>query len=186
MSQPVAQVPAMRYQSRPLRLSPTGRPNYISQDENNNPPTMRGTSRSTSNSIMQEAMLTCVDIYKPQYVLSADLGILNFAATPKLTGTTYTVTPQQMLTRRIPLNWICEMANSVIGENGEHLEYRHLIAHHTTMTTWMHSYGNEIGPLAQGMPGRNTGTNTIIFIKKNQVPQNKAKDVTYGLITCLV
>jgi hypothetical protein len=36
------------------------------------------------------------------------------------------------------------------------------------------------------MPGRNTGTNTICFIKKNQVPQDRAKDVTYGLITCLV
>jgi hypothetical protein len=36
------------------------------------------------------------------------------------------------------------------------------------------------------MPGCNTGTNTIIFIKKTQVPQNRAKDVTYGLITCLI
>jgi hypothetical protein len=36
------------------------------------------------------------------------------------------------------------------------------------------------------MPGQNTGTNTIFFIKKNQVPQNRAKDVIYGLITCLV
>ncbi len=32
----------------------------------------------------------------------------------------------------------------------------------------------------------NTGTNTIIFIKKHQVPQNRAKDVTYGFITCLI
>ena len=36
------------------------------------------------------------------------------------------------------------------------------------------------------MPGRNTGTNTIILIKKNQVPKDRAKDVTYGLITCFV
>jgi hypothetical protein len=36
------------------------------------------------------------------------------------------------------------------------------------------------------MPGCNNGTNTIIFIKKKQVPQNRAKDVTYGLITCLI
>jgi hypothetical protein len=36
------------------------------------------------------------------------------------------------------------------------------------------------------MQERNTGTNTIVFIKKNQVPQDRAKDVTYGLITCLV
>ena len=50
----------------------------------------------------------------------------------------------------------------------------------------MHLYGNELGRLAQGMPGQNTGTNTIFFIKKNQVPQDRAKDVTYGLITCLI
>jgi hypothetical protein len=36
------------------------------------------------------------------------------------------------------------------------------------------------------MPGHNTSTNTIIFIKKNQTPHNRAKDVTYNLITCLI
>jgi hypothetical protein len=36
------------------------------------------------------------------------------------------------------------------------------------------------------MPGHNAGTNTIVFIKKNQVPQDRAKDVTYGLITTLI
>jgi len=36
------------------------------------------------------------------------------------------------------------------------------------------------------MPGRNTGTNTIVFIKKDQVPRARAKDVTYGLITTLI
>ncbi len=36
------------------------------------------------------------------------------------------------------------------------------------------------------MPGRNAGTDTIVFIKKNQVPQDKAKDVTYGFITTLI
>jgi hypothetical protein len=132
-------------QSRPPRLSPTGRPNYISQDENKDPPTARRTTRSTSTSIMQEAMLSCVDVYKPRYVLSADLGILNFAATPKLMGITYTVTPQQMSARRIPLNWFCEMANSVVGDNGELLEYCHLVSNHKTRAIWTHSYGNEIG-----------------------------------------
>jgi hypothetical protein len=36
------------------------------------------------------------------------------------------------------------------------------------------------------MPGRNTSTNTIIIIHKNQVPKERAKDVTYGLITTLI
>jgi hypothetical protein len=82
--------------------------------------------------------------------------------------------------------WLCEMANAVIGSNGKLLEYKHLIANPKTRATWLHSYGNEIGQLAQGMPGRNTGTNTIFFIKKDQVPKERAKDVTYSLITTLI
>ena len=127
----------------------------------------------------------CVDIYKPQYVLSAELGILNFAATVP-TGKTYTVTPQQMSVRRIPMSLFCEMANAVIGDNGKLLEYRHLVSNPKTRSIWTHSYGNEIGRLAQGMPGRNIGTNTIFFVKKDQVLRDRAKDVTYGLITTLI
>jgi hypothetical protein len=135
---------------------------------------------------MQEAMLSCVDIYKPNYVVSADLGILNYTKTPKPTGTTYTVTPKQMSQRKLPMKWLCKMANSVMGVNGKLLEYHHFIVNQTTRATWQHSYGDEIDRLAQGMPRRNTGANTIVFIKKNQVPQNRVKDVTYGLITCLI
>jgi hypothetical protein len=78
------------------------------------------------------------------------------------------------------------MANAVIGDNGKLLEYKQLIANPKTRATWSHSYGNEIGQLAQGMPGCNTGTNTICFIKKDQVPKEQAKDVTYDLITTLI
>jgi hypothetical protein len=63
-------------------------------------------------------MLSCMDIYKPQYVVSSDLGILNFVATVP-TGMTHMVTPQQMSVRRIPMTWFREMANSVIVDNGE-------------------------------------------------------------------
>ena len=51
---------------------------------------------------------------------------------------------------------------------------------------WTHLYGNKIGRLAQGLPGQNTGTNTLFFIHKNQVPRERVKDVAYGLITCLI
>jgi hypothetical protein len=96
------------------------------------------------------------------------------------------VTPKQMSQCKLPMKWLCKMAISVMGVNGELLECRHLIANQTTRAMWQHSYGNKIWHLAQGMPGRNTGTNTIVFIKKNQVPQNIAKDVTCRLITCLI
>ena len=84
------------------------------------------------------------------------------------------------------MTWFCELANAVIGEGGELLEYKQLIAKPKTQETWNHSYGNEIGQFAQGMPGRNTGTKTIVFIRKNQVPKERDKDVTYGLITTLI
>ena len=42
------------------------------------------------------------------------------------------------------------------------------------------------GRLAQGMLGRNEGTNTIYFIHKNDVLDNRWKDVTYRRIVCNV
>jgi hypothetical protein len=47
-------------------------------------------------------------------------------------------------------------------------------------------YGNELGRLAQGMPGQTKGMDTTFFIPQHKVPKKRAKDVTYGLITCLV
>jgi len=90
---------------------------------------------------MQEAMLSCIDITKPTFEISA----------------------QKMASRSFPMTWFCEMANSVMGENGKLLEYRHLIANPKTRATWTHSYGNELGGLAQGMPGQAKGTDTIFF-----------------------
>jgi hypothetical protein len=36
------------------------------------------------------------------------------------------------------------------------------------------------------MPGQTKGTDTIFFIPRHKVPKERAKDITYGLITCLV
>ena len=106
-------------------------------------------------------MFACIDIYKPEYILLEDLGLLNYATTPTNPMKDIKVTPSQMSMRRIPMTWFCEMANAVIGEGGELLEYKQLIANPKTRATWTHSYENEIGRLAQCMPGRNTGTKTI-------------------------
>ncbi len=107
------QTPATRSQSpRPT----TKTPDYISQDEDDVPPIARRTTRSTSNSITQEAMLSCVNI---------DL--------------------KQMAALPIPMTEFCKMANAVVGDNRELLEYCHLIANQKTRATWQHSYGNEIG-----------------------------------------
>jgi hypothetical protein len=78
------------------------------------------------------------------------------------------------------------MANSVIGKQGNLLEYQHLIANPKTRATWTRSYGSKLGWLAQGMPGQVTGTDTIFFIPKDKVLQARAMDVRYSLITCLI
>ena len=40
--------------------------------------------------------------------------------------------------------------------------------------------------MAQGMPGRNSGTNTIRFITKSKIPLDRWKDVAYSRIVCNV
>jgi hypothetical protein len=165
--------------------TPSARPNYISQDDDEDQ--HRGyNTRSRTTSIMQEAMLSCIDITKPSYIVSQDLGILNYQEKTRVLPERRELSAQKLTSRSFPMTWLCEMANSVMGENGELLEYRHLIANPKTRATWTHSYGNELGRLAQGMPGRAKGTDTIFFIPRHMVPKERTRDVTYGLITCLI
>jgi hypothetical protein len=110
---------------------------------------------------MQEAMLACIDITKPMF----------------------DITPAKLATCKFPMIWLCEMPNSVIGKKGKLLEYRHLIANPKMRATLTHSYGNKLGHLAQGMPSRVKGTDMIFFIPWHMVPKERAKDVTYSLIT---
>ncbi len=91
---------------------------------------------------MQEAMLACIDITKPQFKIS----------------------PANMAAQKFPMMWLCKMANAVLGEKGKLLEYQHLIANPKTRQTWTHFYGNKLSRLAQGMPGCAKGTDTIFFI----------------------
>ncbi len=113
---------------------------------------------------MQEAMLACIVITKPRFEISA----------------------AKLATQKFLMIWFCEIADSVLGKQGKLLEYCHLIANPNTHATWTHSYGKELGWLAQGMPGQVTGMDTIFFIPTDKVPRARAKDVTYGLITCLI
>ena len=122
-------------------------------------------------SIMQEAMLACVGITKPTYIASQDLGLLNYREK------TLEVSAQKMASRAFPMTWLCEMAKSVLGENGELLKDWHLVANPKTRATWTHSYGNKLSRLAQGMPGRAKGTDTIFFIPRHMVPKDRTRDV---------
>jgi hypothetical protein len=115
MSRPIVQAPI----TRSISWSPwvgahpsAAWPNYISQDkEDNDPPPEQRTTMSAAWSIMQEAMLACANIYRPEYILSEDLGILNYTSNPTKPRAKFTVTPQQMSMRRLPMTWFCEMAS---------------------------------------------------------------------------
>jgi hypothetical protein len=48
----------------------------------------------------------------------------------------------------------------------------------------MHSSVNKFGQLTQGVGGRIKGTDTIFFIRKHQVPEDRWKDVTYAKFVC--
>jgi hypothetical protein len=107
------------------------RPNYILQDKDNNKPNHRYNTRSQTTSVLQEAMLACIKITKPKFEVSV----------------------AKLATQKLLLIWLCEMANSVIGKQGELLEYCHLIANPKTGATWTHSYSNKLRWLAQRMLG---------------------------------
>eukprot|EP00804_Cyclotella_cryptica_P025152 CCRYP_013001-RA/>CCRYP_013001-RA protein AED:0.31 eAED:0.31 QI:0/-1/0/1/-1/1/1/0/468 len=90
-----------------------------------------------------------------------------------------TVTAQRAASRMFPTDFL----NAVLNENtGELMEYRHLIKDRKYSTTWKKAYGKELGRLAQGIPGLVQGTNTIVFITKDDVPTDRRRDVTYGRI----
>ena len=88
--------------------------------------------------------------------------------------------------RKFPMKFLTDYAGAVLNKSGELLEYRHLIKRPEYKQAWGHSFGNEIGQLAQGMSGRNKGTNTLFFIHKHKVPPERWKDMTYAQIVCNV
>ena len=57
--------------------------------------------------------------------------------------------------RKFPLQFIRDYAAAVLDhETGEMLEYHHPIGRPKYKKDWGVSFGNEIGRLSQGMPGR--------------------------------
>ena len=95
--------------------------------------------------------------------------------------------PARIATRKYPLQVLCEIAGAVLDEEtGDLLEYRQLLKHPKYRKQWSRSFGNEIGRLAQGMPGRVEGTNTFVFIPYANIPSDRTGDVTYARICCNV
>ncbi len=85
----------------------------------------------------------------------------------------------QMNLRRQDRNKKAQLIHN--NKTGEYLNYQQLIQDPKHRETWERSTANKFGRLAQGLKdGRVTGTNTIHFIHKDKVPNERRKDVTYG------
>jgi hypothetical protein len=67
-----------------------------------------------------------------------------------------------------------EMANTVIcPDTGKSLKHSDLITLLCYKIRWMRSTKNESGPLAQGLKRGIKGTNTLIFIRRYDVPEGR-------------
>ncbi len=79
----------------------------------------------------------------------------------------------------------CERVQLIRDEKmGEYLNYWQLIQDPKHKKIWNTSAVNEFGRLAQGVSGRVKATNTIFFIRKDQVPKDQMKDEAYGNFSC--
>ena len=75
------------------------------------------------------------------------------------------------------------MINTVLNEEtGELMEYRHIMKIPKYRQLYATSYRKELGCLAQVIPGKLEGINTIYFIEKSDIPAEQWKDVTYGRV----
>eukprot|EP00804_Cyclotella_cryptica_P002199 CCRYP_018252-RA/>CCRYP_018252-RA protein AED:0.18 eAED:0.16 QI:0/0/0/1/0.4/0.16/6/0/1101 len=80
-----------------------------------------------------------------------------------------------------------EAAHAVLDqETGQLLEYRQLLKHRKFRDVWNLSASDEFGRLAQGIGGRIKGTDTIRFVHKHEIPQDRFKDVTYIKFVCTI
>ena len=76
-----------------------------------------------------------------------------------------------------------EILNAVLDmDTGELLKMRHLLVNPEYKEVWGKSYTTELGRLAQGIPGVSKGSNTIVFITRDEIPLDRLKNVTYGRI----
>ncbi len=134
----------------------------ILQEDNDNddyiqPPAANTHQQQQSRTLMQEYMLHMME----------------------LPGTkTAPFNPQQAASHKYPLQFLCNFANAVLdNETGDLLKYWHLIKCPKYKATWSNSFGTEIQRLA-------TTTETIFFVDKKEIPQDRQQDITYGRICC--
>ncbi len=88
-------------------------------------------------------------------------------------------TARQAASRKYPLQFLCNLAYAVLdNETGNLLEYHHLMKHPKYKNVWTKSFGTEISCLA-------TTTETISFVKKDKISDDRKGNETYARIVCV-
>ena len=94
----------------------------------------------------------------------------------EIPGSTAPFTARQAASRKYPLQFLCNITYAVLDyETGDLLEYRHLMKHPKYKDVWTKSFGTEIRRLT-------TTTETIFFVKKEDIPNDRKGDETYARI----
>ena len=126
-------------------------------DDYNDSPAANTRQQRETRSLTQDFMLHCMEIpgYKAPF------------------------TARQAASRKYPLQFLCDLAYAVLDDaTGDLLEYRHLMKHPKYKDVlWTKSFGTEIRQLA-------TTTETIVFITKDDIPNDRKGDETYARIVC--
>ena len=94
----------------------------------------------------------------------------------EIPGYTAPFTARQAALRKYPLQFLCDLAYAVLDdETGDLLKYRHLMKHPKYKDVWTKSFGTEIRRLA-------TSTETIFFVKNEDISNDRKGDKTYARI----
>lgn len=144
-SEKCTQVPRVDTPAQPLTVEyhrPPSVPNYAT-----GPAANIRSQRQQVRTVTQECLLSALELTQAQ------------------------VSPQQLAARRFPMQLLCEMAGTVMDQNGELLEYRQLVKREEYRPIWRGAMGKEVGRLAQGLKAKDgkkivEGMNTIFFITK--------------------
>ncbi len=116
-------------------------------------------SQTQLRTITQEAILPCISTYS---------NIINLRLTAA---------------NAAHQKFLLEMLNAVLDmDTGKLMEMKHLLVNPKYKEVWGKLYTTELSRLTQGIPGVSKGTDTIVFIRPDDVPIDRIKDVMYGCV----
>ena len=94
--------------------------------------------------------------------------------------------PMESIANRVARCWQVAINPVMDKDTSEILEDWALMQHPKFKDKWNVSAANEFGHFAQGVGGRVAGMNTIHFIHKHEVPNDRFEDTTYIRFVCQV